>query len=224
MFNRYRPSPSKTIPFIILFVLAFTYRDVLRSMVLVPLAYIIFVFRLIAGSIEQQTLWMSFVVLSIIIAVINLSMRRKVQPEETAVELKYPTRLQIWIDTVSRNEHSQYFKWNLAQDLSNLFIEAIAFHHNTSMQHVRQQVQAGNIDLPPDIIEYLQISQKPFSYTGLSAHTYGNWLIQIWETIIKQPAPNKNKSPLDLEHEKIVSFLEEYLNLDTKILEGYLPN
>ena len=220
MFKRFRPSLSKAIPVIILVILALTYRDALRSMVLVPLAYLIFVFRLITLSVGQQTLWISFVVFSTIIAVISLAMRREVQPEETAVELKYPTRLQIWINTVGRKERSPYFKWNMAQDLSNLFIEAIAYHQGTSRQHVRQQLEAGKLDLPTEILAYLEISQKPFAHTGLANHTDGKWLTQMWEAIFKRPTPSMYKSPLDLEHEKIIHYLEEYLNFDGEIWEG----
>ena len=96
MLKRLRPSLSKIIPITVIFLLAFTYRDVLRSMVLVPLAYLIFIFRLIASSIGQQTLWISFVVLSSIIAVISLVMHREEQTEEPSVEHKYgsPQRTQ----------------------------------------------------------------------------------------------------------------------------------
>jgi hypothetical protein len=189
-------------------------------MVLVPLAYLIFIFRLAALSIGQQTLWISFTVFATIVAVFSLAMRREVRPKESAIEIKYPTRLQTWINTVQRKEYSPYFKWNLAQDLSNLLIEAIAYHQGTSQRQICQQLESGKIDLPPDILAYLQISQKPFTHTGLSNYATDNCLIQIWEAITKHPISNKAQSPLDLEHEKIISYLEEYLNFDTHIQEG----
>ena len=193
MIKNFRFTLRKIIPVIILVGLAFTYRDVLRSMVLIPLAYLIFVFRLIASNIGQQTLWISFVVFSSLIAVLSLAMRREVQPRETDVENKYPTRLQTWINTVSRNGRSPYFKWNLSQDLSNLFIEAIAYHQGISRHQVLQQLQAGQIDLPSDILEYLQISQKPFIYSGSTSRIKFNWLMDIWETIIKRSTQDKTE-------------------------------
>ena len=200
--------------------LAFTYRDVLRSMLLVPIAYLIFVFRLIAGGIGQHTLWVSFVVLSTIIAIISLVMRPETQTKESAIKLEYPTRLQTWLNTVKRKEHSQYFKWNLAQDLSNLLTEAIAYNQGITRDQVNQQLQSGNIDLPPDILDYLRISQTPFSYTGLVSNTNNNWLVHILKYIFKRPSQKLDKSPLDLEHERIIHFLEEFLNIDPEIWEG----
>lgn len=220
MFKRIRPSLSKIIPIVIIIIFAFTYRDVLRSMVLVPLAYLIFIFRLIAGSIGQQTLWVSFVVLSTIIAVISLAMRSEKQIEKNPVEHKYPTRLQTWVKTVRRKERSEYFKWNLAQDLSNLFVEAIAYHQGLSHSEALRQLEAGKIDLPPDILAYLRISQKPFAQTGLANYENGNWLSQVWNTLRRQPVPQREKSPLDLEPEKIIRYLEDYLGLDAEIWQG----
>ena len=219
MIKNFRLSWRKFIPILILVVLAFTYRDVLRSMVLIPLAYLIFVFRLIAGSVNQQTLWISFVVFSSLIAIISLAARRDVQPEEPPVEYKYPTRLQTWIDTVNRYEHSPYFKWNLAQDLSNLLIEAIAYHQGTSRHKILQQVQVGDIDLPEDIIKYLQISQKPFDHAGNSYPNNSNWLFHFWQTKIKRDLPDTSKSALDIEHEKIIHYLENYLIIDSNTWE-----
>jgi hypothetical protein len=188
-------------------------------MFLIPIAYLIFISRMVTISIGRQTLWVSFVILSAIIAIINLVVRREVQPEETAVELKYPTRLQTWINTVRRKERNLYFKWNLAQDLSNLFIEAIAYHQGSSRQQVRQQLEAGQIDLPPDVLAYLQISQMPFAQTGIVKYTNGNWLMRVWRTIIRRPSANMYNSPLDLDYEKIIPYLEEYLNFDAEVWE-----
>jgi hypothetical protein len=183
-------------------------------MVLIPLAYLIFVVRLIARSVGQQTLWISFVVFSSLIAIISLAARREMQSEEPSVEQKYPTRLQTWIDTVNRYEHSPYFKWNLAQDLSNLLIEAIAYHQGTSRYKISQQVQAGDIDLPEDIIKYLQISQKPFNYTGNLHANQSNWFLHFWQIKFKRDLPDTLKSPLDIEHKKIIHYLESYLIID----------
>lgn len=188
-------------------------------MVFIPLAYLIFVFQLIAGSVGQETLWISFVVFSSLIAIISLAARRETLPEEPPVEHKYPTRLQTWIDTVNRYERSPYFKWNLAQDLSNLLIEAIAYHQGTSRHEISQQVQAGEIDLPEDIIKYLQISQKPFNHTGNFPTNHSNRLFHFWHHKIKRDFPDTLKSPLDIEHKKIIDYLENYLNIDKDIRE-----
>ena len=219
MIKNFRFTWRKFIPILILVVLAFTYRDVLRSMVLIPLAYMIFVFRLITGSVSQQTVWISFVVFSSLIAIISLAARRDLQLEEPPVELKYPTRLQTWIETVNRYEHSPYFKWNLAQDLSNLLIEAIAYHQGTSRLNILQQVQSGNIDLPEEIIKYLKISQKPFNHTWNSHADNSNWLLRFWQTKIKHDIPDTSKSVLDIEHEKIINYLENYLTIDNDLWE-----
>lgn len=217
MIRKIRPSFTKILPFAILAILAFTYRDVLRSMVLIPLAYLIFFFRLISSSIGQQALWIFFVVLAAIIAIISLAARGEKQPQEIQVEQKYPTRLKIWIESMRRNERSAYFKWNLAQDLSALFLETIAYQRGISRMQALRQIEAGKVDLPSDMIAYLQISQKPFSQTGLASDNHSNWLHKFLKKIFKHPAPKVSKSPLDMEPEIIIRYLENYLGLDPEI-------
>jgi hypothetical protein len=222
MFKKFRPKLSIILPIVILIILAFTYRNVLRSMVLVPLAYLIFIVRLIAGSIGQQTLWISFVVFSSIIAIISLAIRNEEQPEEAPIEHKYSTRLQVWLHSVGRKERSKYFQWNLAQDLSKLMIEAIAYRQGISHRQVVRRLEAGELDLPANITAYLQISQKPFMHTGLAKYDNGNWFSRIWAAISRQIPIEKytTQTPLDLEPEVIIHFLENYLELDSEIWSG----
>lgn len=220
MLNRYRPWLFKIFPFIVLLVLAFTYRDALRSMVLVPLAYLIFIFQLISASIGQQTLWISFVILSTIIAVISLAVRRERPDEEQAVKYKYPSRLQVWMGVLQQKEQSPYFRWNTARVLSDLLIAAIAHRHGISRKKVKQQLQLEMIDLPPEIFQYLIISQKPYGQTKLDSHSSGNLMKKIWENMVSGPTRNVNRLPLDIEDEKIIHYIEETLSVDADIWES----
>jgi hypothetical protein len=214
MYHKFRPKLSKILPFIILFFLTFTYQDVLRSMILVPIAYVIFIIRLISGSIGQQTLWVSFVVLTSFIAFISLLMRREEISEEKIEEYRYPTRLQIWINSLSHKRHSQYFQWNMAQDLSNLLVDVIAYKKNISRQQALFALQNGYIDLPQDIIEFIRISQKPFVRAGLPLRNSGNWINKIQSVFRKTSATERTRSPLDVNHQYIIQYIEKFLNLD----------
>ena len=222
MLKKYRPALAKIIPITLIIVIIISNRDTLRGVFIVPIAYLIFIFRLITGNIHQEVLWITFVCFSIIIALISLGMRWEPTLDEPPVETKYPTRLKSWLDTIQGNRRSEYFKWNLAQDLSNLFVEAIAYRRGISHTQVVQQLDAGNLDLPAEIIVYLQTAQKPFTQTRLSSHANDNWFTQIWETITRQPVPDgiRTKTALDIEPEKIIRCLEDYLELDPEIWVG----
>jgi len=219
MLKKIKPLILKIVPIAILVILAFTYRDFLRSMILVPLAYLILIVRLISQTIGQQTLWISFVVFSIIIASISLAMRREVAVKEDTLDKKYVTQLQVWLKSVQRKERSKYFQWNLSQDLSNLLIDALAYRKGISCRQVLRQLEAGNLNIPPDIQAYITISQKPFGHTGLADYGNRNWLYRIWKSISRRsPFPGtKTPTPLDLEPEVIIRFLEDYLEIDSEI-------
>jgi hypothetical protein len=161
-------------------------------------------------------------VFSVIIAGISLAMRREVAEREDSPEKKYTTRLQVWLNSVQRKERSNYFQWNLSQDLSNLLIEALAYRQGISYRQVLQQLDAGKAAIPPDIQAYIDISRKPFTHTGLADYGYRSWPSRIWFSISQRASlPGKKKpNPLDLDPEIIIHFLEDYLEIDAEIWAG----
>ena len=221
MLKKYRPSLTGIILIIALILVVFLYRNRLHALILVPIAYVIFIFRLITTNVHQAVLWISFVVVTSIIALISLGLRWEPEDQEKDPQQKFFTRLHTWAKTVQRKKRSEYFKWNLAQDLSNLFIEAVAYRQGISRAQVLEKLKADKLDLPPDIQAYLQISQQPFTQTGLDIYTNGNWLSRIWEFLKIRTNQGKAyiKSPLDLEPQKIIHYLETYLDLDPEIWE-----
>lgn len=191
-------------------------------MVIVPIAYLIFIFRLFSSSIHQEVLWISFVLISSLIALISLGMRWEPAPKETPNEDKYHTRLKTWQTSVKSNERSDYFKWSLARDMSNLVIKAIAYREGASRSQVLRRLYSDNLELPSDIAQYLQIAQKPFTQHGFSNRANRNWLTRTWEKLAQTPTSGGNNvtTPLDLEPDKIIRYLEDYLELDPEIWQG----
>jgi hypothetical protein len=222
MIKKYRSLLAKAIPIVIVLLIVLTYRDSMRAIILVPVAYVIFIFRLITANINQEILWITFVIISIVIALLSLGSRWNFSTEETTAENKYPTRLHDWINIVHKKQHNEYFKWNLAQDLSNLFIEAIAYRQGISRSQVLQRLSIGTLDLPDDILAYLQISQTPFSQTGLTRKKNGNWFSRIRDMLRNHSniQVGYGQSSLDLEPERIIHYLEDYLEFDPEIWEG----
>jgi len=222
MIKKYRPLLAKAIPIVIVLLIVLTYRDSMRAIILVPVAYVIFIFRLITANINQEILWITFVIISIVIALLSLGLRWDFSTEEATTGNKYPTRLHDWINIVHKKQHSEYFKWNLAQDLSNLFIEAIAYRQGISRSQVLQRLSTGTLDLPDDILAYLQISQTPFTQTGLTSKNKLNWFSRLLGILRNHSDIQvvNGQSPLDLEPEKIIFYLEDYLEFDPDIWEG----
>ena len=219
MLRKYRPALSKIIPIAIVIFVLLSYRDILRGLIIVPVAYIFFIFRLISSSIHQEVLWVSFVVISSLIALISLGMRWEPAVEEIPVANKYPTRLKTWQHSVKDNQRSDYFKWNLAHDMSDLVVKAIANREGISRAQVLRRLYANQLDLPPDITAYLQIAQKPYTQNGFSQRANDHWLVRFREKWTRGPVPSRirPKTPLDLEPDRMIRYLEEYLDLDPEI-------
>ena len=52
MLKKYRPALAKIIPITLIIVIIISNRDTLRGVFIVPIAYLIFIFRLITGNIH----------------------------------------------------------------------------------------------------------------------------------------------------------------------------
>lgn len=222
MLKKYRSWLPILIPILITILIILTYRDALRALFVVPVAFVIYIFRSITSNIHQEILWITFVAITSIIALLNLSLRRERPSQEVMDVNKYPSRLDFWIRSVQRNQRSRYFKWNLAQDLSYLFTEVLAFRQGISRRQVLRRLEAGRLDLPPDIRAYLIESHKPFTRSRSTSQTDGSFLLRIWDALTNQLTDhsNQDESPLDLDPERIVHYIEEYLELDPEVWEG----
>lgn len=223
MFKKIRPLLPYIVPILLIIAVILTYRNALRALVLVPITFVIYVFRLITGSIQQEVLWVTFVIITSVIAFFSLSPRRDRSLEELVEGNKYPTRLHRWMETVRRKKRSEYFKWNLAQDLGNLFLEAIAYRQGLTHSQVLHRLRAGQLNLPPEVQAYLEAAQNPYSGNGVNGSANGNWIAQIWQNLTKPRTtsrPKKGQSPLDLEPEIIIRHLEAYLEIDPEIWEA----
>jgi hypothetical protein len=183
-------------------------------MVLVPLAYIIFVSRLILSSIGVQTLWMSFVVFSVVIAAISLFFRRNEPVEADTDTHIYPSSLQNWMESIHKFNRSPYFKWHLAKDLGQLMIESIAHKRGISVDQTFERLNNREIELPEEIINYVIFSQKPYAQISVSSSKHKIWLSRIRKISYKNSMQEDVSSPLDLKPEYLVSYLETYLNME----------
>ncbi len=188
-------------------VLSVVFHATLRRVLVLPLLYLAWVVNLVLALVPQVVFWLIFLLAVLVIIIrsligmllsvrsLFLSRRRgKALPEP-------PGRVETWLRWIglARQRHSSsYFKWRLGQLLGELAVEVLAGREQLSVQQVRERLEAGKLDLPPELREYFAACLLLRSFDHFA-------------NLRDRLRADKAADPLDVEPERIVDFLEKQM-------------
>ena len=173
-------------------------RDLLDERLITPLFYLAWVSGLILLSVPQSIIWGLFLIVALMIAARSL-LRRRSRSKPTPPPRRIETgRIEPWLKLIRQAEQEPYYRWQLAQRLRNITLDALAHEMRLPLKQIRRKLTQDELDLPPDIQRYLQASRTSFGHFTPKRRLFSS-----------QPDP----SPLDLPPEKIAQFLEERFKL-----------
>ena len=160
--------------------------------------------RLYMDSLPQPILWVMFIVIAIVIAARSL-LKRRSTPEATSEATKLRMgRVHNLMQAINRTSEGLYFKWRLAQHLLGLTVNMLAHQERTSPNQMRERLKSGGLDAPSEIKAYLLAGLTPVLSTP------SNLLTRLRQAIM----PTHRISPLDLDPEKVIQFLEDQLEIN----------
>lgn len=193
MKNRYLPLG---VILVLAGLLTYWLQDYVRTL-LVPLLYLLWLGGRLIETIPQAGIWALFLFVALIIAAGSLLKRQPAQAKIRRAEPVHQERIEGWIKLIHETKQETYYKWQLAQRLQELTLDALAHDERLTRKQIRQRLQANQLDLPPEIEAYLQASMTSFSH-----------FVAPEQRFIKS---KRQASPLDLEPERLIQFLEESL-------------
>ena len=198
-----------------------------EQVVIVPLLFLWWVARVLYESIPQALLWGIFV--AIAVPLIAKSLAWRAAPLPTAVP-QAGTRGHVadwsrWLRDSSRDDHA---RWQLAQRLSQLAVEALALREQCSPQEINRRLQNGSLDLPPDLRAYLRAGLSLYAPRSKprSKGIARNWLfgrlqrparasrdgMRPSDRVVPR-APAAHTNPLDVDPALLIEYLEHTLQL-----------
>ncbi len=188
-------------------VLSVVFHAFLRRVLVMPLLYLAWVVNLLLAVVPQFIYWFFFLV--VVLAVTLQSMFRLFQVLRLQSRRQRPGkalpgpagRVEVWtrwIGLARQRRASSYFKWRLGQLLGELAVEVLAEREQLSFQQVRERLEAGTLDLPPDVRAYFA--------SGLLLKSFDHFA-----SLRDRLRANKAADPLDLAPERVVDFLERQL-------------
>lgn len=174
--------------------LAFPLRNVVYEMVILPLAYILWILGLVYRSLDQGVWWVVLIVAVLI--VLLRSMLPEGKPKQKTILYKKVERGQVESLAVAmqRVSHGVYFKWLVANRLGKLAHQTLVQRSYGKPRSVFAPLVAEDWEPSPAIRQYLE--------RGLhgSFADYPNKRFGFYTP--------PDKTPLDLDVNQVVEFLE----------------
>ncbi|HJZ48384.1 MAG TPA: hypothetical protein VKE41_14505 [Roseiflexaceae bacterium] len=131
------------------------------EVVVVPLLLLWWVARVLYASVPQALLWGVFVAIAVLLLAKSLAWRNAPLSiaGSNAVAHGRVANWSTWLRDSSRNDHA---RWRLAQRLSELAIELLAFREQCPPHEIQWRLEHGSLDVPPEMRAYLRIGRSPY--------------------------------------------------------------
>jgi hypothetical protein len=181
-----------------------TLRSFTRDYVMALIPRLLWIVRLFISSIPQLFFWFLFLSISLFIAGRSLIKHRRPAPTSSTSITPLAGRVQALMHAIDRTSQGVYFKWRLAQHLLGLTLETMAYRERVSPDEMRQRLKSGTLIMPPTIKGYLQTGLTPV-YTAPAG---------LFSRIKQRLRQGVIISPLDLNPETIIQFLEDQLEIE----------
>lgn len=184
--------------FLLALVLAFPLRDVVYQFVVLPLAYVIWALGLFYLSYPRIIIWAIFMGIVLLILLINLSSGWRRSKAAKQPEPKHVGPVEQLSVLLKKTKRGVYYRWRVANRISRLARDLLAQREGLEAQEVQQRKMTGRDWYPPPQVEqYFHAGL----YNSFASYSSPRWSFQ-------RPEP----TPLDLEVEDAVAFLESQFN------------
>jgi hypothetical protein len=199
--------------FMVVIGLAIRYQDPLKEAVLVPLLYIVWVVDLILKSFDQRCIWSLALVIALVLSLV-FSRRTQEFSEDyrRSVSQRFldSGRIRFWRRQIRIGSSALYTSGFHRSELRRLVIETLAYREGLSDEEIKEQLYAGEIDLPSEIRYILGLDDsqdspdKPLNFWKRIVR----WFDEIIGRIV---TPNFMPNP---RLERVAEYLENLMEVD----------
>lgn len=183
------------ISFVLALLMINVWGDLVRELILLPISYLIWIGGLLYRSFDQRALWTSLIIIIVLISWASLKLKRSAdKPENKNLDL-FLNRIEIWSKRLKDVHRGTYMQWRLAQHLSGLVLDSLAYRAGLTREQIDQKILSGTLNIPDDIQAYL-----------LAARGF-----EVADSMSGRKFFSSVPRPLDLPPERIAEFIENYL-------------
>ncbi len=195
--------------------------DLVRNVLAVPITHIFYFLGLLVKSTPQVIFWGLLLLFLLVVAGKSVQENRRHELPEFVATLRSPKheRIAFWANHINmalRGDH--YSRTRLAEFLAGMVIELFAQEERVSTVEVRQQLEHGELDLPPEIENYLKARFTQGTITRPSFwQRVEDKLARFWNSFPGKNNLDPGVLPDHLtrqELERIIQYLEDRLEVE----------
>lgn len=199
--------------------LVFVLRGGVREAIVVPVLYILWLGRLFLQSVPQSLLWALFLMVGLVVAVRSFraargSTQHSIPPRRVRGGA-YSGPVWTWQRRIHLVARGSYYEWYLAQHLGRLAQEVLVTRERLAPGQIKLHhlFSDGGLDAPPEVRAYLE--------AGLGSLPPRSVRFPRLARLLRRFRPPAQASPLDLDPERVVQFLERQLEVGRQLEDGY---
>jgi hypothetical protein len=177
--------------------LALIISGTIGDVVVVPLLFLWWAAQVLYTSIPQALLWGVFVAIAVLLMAKSFPWSSAPLPPVApqTVALGRVADWARWLRNSRRDDHS---RWRLAQRLSQLAVETLAFREQCPPQEISRRLDEGSLDIPPQLRAYLHAGRAPYWPKPRQRRRFG------------RPAQDTaHADPLAIDPQLVIDYLEE---------------
>ncbi len=185
--------------FLLIVILAFALRDVVVALIIIPAAFLWWLFKLYYAAIPQVIFWALLAALAAYSAITTVIPSIRIRAK-TKTEIRIAQgRIEILADWLKKSKRGgTYYKWLIANRLGKNAREILAQREGNPASKKFSALTGRGWNPPPEIDEYLN--------TGLNG-SFTNALRPRW---FWQSPPT---TPLDIEAQQVMDYLEDEMEI-----------
>ena len=177
--------------------LALLINGTIGDAVVVPLLFLWWATQVFYQSIPQVLLWAVFVLIAVLLVAKSFRRSSALLPpaEPQTVAQGRVVDWSRWLHDSSCDDHS---RWRLAQRLSQLAVETLAFRDQCPPSEISRRLDNGTLDIPPQLRAYLHAGSVPYWPKPRQRRWFGR---PVQDTL--------RAEPLAIDPQLVIDFLED---------------
>jgi hypothetical protein len=174
--------------------LAFPLRGIVNQLILVPIAYLLWLLKLLYLSMNQAIWW--FAAVFVVLLILGQSLLPELKPVKKFIPFAKHERgnVETLALTLQKSKKGIYFKWLIANRLGRLAYEILLQREHGKPRSVFAPLTSEGWEATPEIQEYLEKGLHG-SFAEFPNHRWGSFVAPV-------------KTPLDQDVVEVVDFLE----------------
>ncbi len=181
---------------LVVVLLAFPLRVVANQVILVPLAYILWLLKMLYVSLDQSVWWLLLALALLFFLGQSLLLDFKPSKKMISYERREQGSVEVLARAMQRSKRGTYFKWMVANRLGKVAYQILLQREHGKPRALFAPLTAEGWDAPPEVQAYLE--------KGLHG-SFAEFPTQ--NVFITKP----EKTPLDHDVHEVIGFLESKL-------------